>query len=58
MRAEVKRGSPPKLVKLAKPKLLYEVEVVKNGKEIELMVAPDGAVVGKWQEDDDGDDDD
>jgi len=58
VRAEVKRGSPPKHVKLAKPKLLYEVEVVKNGKEVELMVAPDGAIVGKWQEDDDGDDDD
>ncbi|MFH1732369.1 MAG: hypothetical protein ABIF82_12065, partial [Planctomycetota bacterium] len=57
IRAALKAG---KVVKLAKPEVVYEVEVVKDGKEmeIELLIAPDGTLIGKDQDDDDDDDDD
>jgi len=36
----------------------YEAEWKADGKEIEIQVAPDGKLLGKEVEDDDGDDDD
>ena len=48
-----------KLVKLDVPKVSYEVEMKRDGKEMEIEFAPDGTVLEKeLMEDDDEDDDD
>lgn len=55
VRAVVKDG---KFVKLGKPKVVYEVRVVKDGKKTEIEIAADGTVIDIEQEDDDNDDHD
>ncbi len=37
---------------------VYEADVIIDGQEIEIQVAPDGTLLGKETEDDEGDDDD
>ena len=37
-------------------KQIYEVEVIRDGKEVEFKVAPDGTFLGYEEEDDDDDD--
>jgi uncharacterized membrane protein YkoI len=39
-------------------KTVYEADVIINGREVEIQVAPDGTLLGKKTEDDEGDDDD
>ena len=46
-----------KLVKLKKPLVVYEAEFVRNGKEIEVRIAPDGTLLAREIEEDDDDDD-
>ena len=53
-RAVVRDG---KLVKLAQPKITYEAEFLKDGKQVEVEVAADGTVLSTETEDDDEDDD-
>ena len=53
VRAEIKKeGETAKIVKLEKPKTLYEAEIVKGDKKGEITVAADGTVVEplKWKE--------
>ena len=55
IRAEIKKAEeekPAELVKLATPKIVYEAELKKEGKEGEITVAADGKVVEalKWEE--------
>ena len=38
-------------------KTVYEADVIINGQEVEIKVAPDGTLLGKEVEDDDDDDD-
>ncbi len=50
-----------KLVKLDKPKIVYEVEFIQDGKEVEIKISEDGKFLGKEIEDksdNDNDDDD
>lgn len=47
-----------KLVKLDKPRVVYEAEFVRNGKEVEVRIAPDGKLLGTEVDDDDDDDGD
>lgn len=47
-----------KLVRLKKPQVVYEAEFVRNGKEVEVRIAPDGRLLGKEVEDEEDDDDD
>jgi len=54
-RAVVKAG---KLVRLPKARVFFEVEIVKNGRELEMNVLPDGKLLGAPKRDDDDDDDD
>jgi len=51
-RAVVRDG---KLVKLDKPKVTYEAEFLKDGREVEVEVAPDGKILKTETEDDDED---
>ena len=51
-RAVVRAG---KLVKLDQPEVTYEAEFRKDGKEIEIEVAPDGTILKTEDEDDDED---
>lgn len=44
-----------KFVKLKKPLVVYEAEFVRNGKEIEVRIAPDGTLLAREVEDDDDD---
>jgi uncharacterized membrane protein YkoI len=57
VRATFKEGKP---VKLDKPKIVYEIEIVKDDMEKEIIIAPDGKVVSQedWEKDDDDDDGD
>ena len=57
LRAVVKGG---KVTKLREPKLFYEVEVSKGGREAEIKVSPSGKLLEemKWEDDEDDDDDD
>jgi hypothetical protein len=45
VRAEIKPGGVPALVKLAIPKTVYEAELTKGSLVAEIQVAPDGTVV-------------
>ncbi len=45
-----------KLAKLQKPRVIYEVEFVKDGKKREVEIAADGAVIGEEEENEDDDD--
>lgn len=47
-----------KLVKLRKPKTVYEAEFVKDGKEIEVKIAADGTLLSEEIEEEGDDDDD
>jgi len=46
------------LKKLETPQITYEVELIKDGKEIEIEVAADGTILEQKVKDDDEDDDD
>ena len=54
-RAVVRDG---KLVKLDQPKITYEAEFLKDGKEVEVEVAADGTILSTETEDEGEDDDD
>jgi len=45
-----------RMVKLAKPKVFYGAEFVKNGKEVEVRISPDGKVLARQVEDREDDD--
>ena len=47
-----------KLVKLQKPRVVYEAEFVRDGKEVEVKIAENGTVLVREIEDDDDNDDD
>ena len=55
LRGVVKSG---RLVKLRQPKIFFEAEVARDGREAEIKVAPDGSLVEKpeWKDDEDEDD--
>ena len=55
IRAVVRDG---KVVKLDKPKIVYEAEFRKAGREVEVEVAADGTILKTESEDDDDNDDD
>ena len=46
-----------KMVKLAKPQVVYEAEFVRNGKEIEVKIAEDGKFLGEKVKDEEDDED-
>ena len=49
------------MTKLDRPKVTYEAEIIKDGKESEVKIASDGKLLSKKVEDDDdkdGEDDD
>jgi hypothetical protein len=44
-----------RMVKLSEPKVFYEAEIVKDGKEVEVTISEDGKVLAKEVEEDDDD---